>query len=289
MYWIVGIAFLVAIGVRAHLNSMVRVRELGRMRDSTEGSAAGFKSYLSALSRALAFSAVEDDDWKLEAKLKAAGLGSDAGRGQYLFLRLISGLAFPLIVVAAYQSLSAYYATVTTITSLGLVVVLPQYWLKLKIERRKEAVRRELPLFLDLTNLATSAGLDVSAAIDSVIQALEPEYPSHPLVEELSKARWLSNRGYTWGESLERVSKKLDDEGVTRAMRSLRQAIEQGGNRISQISGIAEDAQRSFYASLDKRLAAVPFKALMVTLVLFLTYFTVLLAPAAVGVSAIHF
>jgi hypothetical protein len=52
------------------------------------------------------------------------------------------------------------------------------------------------------------------------------------------------------------------------------------------MAGIAEDAQRAYYAVLDKRLAQVPFKALMVTLVLFLTYFTVLLAPAAVGISS---
>ena len=80
------------------------------------------------------------------------------------------------------------------------------------------------------------------------------------------------------------VARRLKEDAVSRVTLSLMQAIEQGGDRSEQLTGIAEDAQRTYYAVLDKRLARIPFKALMITMILFLTYFAILLSPAILGV-----
>jgi pilus assembly protein TadC len=272
----------------------MRQRELQRLRDDHAGKDQSLEQryyrFLERLGSSLAPAEIEDPEYRrnreLERKLREAGLATSSGRGKYLLIRLLCFACWPVIVYFAWVSFIPYYATVTTVFSLAFVIIGPYLWLKRKTIERKESIQRELPLFIDLTNLAASAGLDVTASLEKVVDALVPEFPDHAFVSELRRARWLTSQGYTWGEALDRISAKLNDEAVSRVTRSLKQAIEQGGDRSGQMAGIAEDAQRAYYAVLDKRLAQVPFKALMVTLVLFLTYFTVLLAPAAVGISS---
>jgi pilus assembly protein TadC len=101
----------------------------------------------------------------------------------------------------------------------------------------------------------------------------------------MRRARHLTASGYTWDEALSTVSQRLGNENVRRTALALGQAIKQGGNRTSQLDGIAMDAQRLYYTDLDKRLAALPVKAILVTMVLMIAYFLILMAPAAVQIT----
>jgi len=224
-------------------------------------------------------------DKEMAAKLRAAGLESASDHGRYAIVRYSAYVSWPIIALIAWLNFTPYYATVSSLFSFGFVVLMPHLWLSRRSLGRREVIQRELPLVVDLTNLATSAGWDTSVALEKVIDALAPEFPNHPLFKELKRARWLVGSGYTWGEALERVSRKIGDETVTRVTSALDQAMDKGGDRSAQLSGIASDAQRSYYAALDKRLAAIPVKSLIITMILFLTYFAILLAPSAVGIA----
>jgi hypothetical protein len=118
-----------------------------------------------------------------------------------------------------------------------------------------------------------------------VIDSLYSEFPKHPLIRELKRARWLAASGYTWEEALKRAGNKLNNDTVKRTTMALGQAIRQGGDRSKQLEGIAEDAQRVYYGELDKRLAALPVKALLATMMLMIAYFVILLAPAVVQIK----
>ncbi|MCB0339260.1 MAG: type II secretion system F family protein, partial [Bdellovibrionales bacterium] len=109
----------------------------------------------------------------------------------------------------------------------------------------------------------------------------------HPLIKEFKRGVWAISSGYTWAEALDRINRKIEIDAVRRASLALGQAIKQGGDRTSQLEGIAEDAQRVYYTSLDKRLAALPVKAVLVTLMLMIAYFMIILAPAAVQISGV--
>lgn len=224
-------------------------------------------------------------DREVKRKLKEAGLETLSDQGRFVLIRIACYSLWPVITIFAWINFRTYYANVTTIFSLALLVLIPELWLSRKTHNRKEQIRRELPLVIDLTNLATSAGWDVSSALEKVIDSLSVEFPNHPLIKELRKARWLATSGYTWEEALDRVAKKLDDDTVSRVSEALALALDKGGDRSLQLSGIAQDAQRTYYAAIDKRFAAIPVKALIITVVLFLTYFCILLAPAMVNVQ----
>ncbi len=221
----------------------------------------------------------------MNARLRSAGLESVSDHGKFIFVRIVCVLAWLVVMLTVWRHLSAYFAGVWSVFSFGFMIVGPELWLSRKSIRRVEDIQRELPLVVDLTNLATSAGWDVSAALERVIEALAPEFPNHPLLKELKRAKWLATSGYTWREALDRVSRKMNDDTVTRVNLALVQAMEQGGDRSSQLAGIAEDAQRAYAAALTKRLSSLPVKAIVIMVLLFLTYFVVLLSPAMVGVS----
>ncbi len=220
---------------------------------------------------------------QISKKLREAGLTTNNEKWKYVLLKLFCILIWPIIVFFSYKYFSTYYATVSSIFSFSFCLLTPVFWLKRKKIQKEESIERELPLFIDLLNLATSAGLETTLALEKVIDALCEEFTKHPLIAELRKARWLASEGYTWKEALERVSIRLKNEAVTRTIKALIQSIEKGGERHLQMALIAEDSQNAYYAVLDKRLAKVPFRALMITMVLFLVYLLVLLAPSFIG------
>lgn len=226
---------------------------------------------------------------EMTKKLREAGLESPVEQGRFVLIRATCSIGCPVIGMMMYLYLPAYYATIFTLmlTAVGLLV--PMFWLNSRAGSRLEDIQRELPLVLDLTNLGTSAGWDTAASLERVIDALSKEFPDHPLLKELRRARWLTASGYTWDEALERVAKRLSSDSVRRCTLALSQAMRQGGDRTSQLEGIAEDAQRSYYAALDKRLAKLPVKVLLVTLGLMVAFFLIILSPAAVQVKRIFF
>jgi len=219
-------------------------------------------------------------------KLSCAGLESAAEQGRFFLLRILCFVLGPALGVSSYLVLPAYYATLSTLACSAAGIVVPMLWLRGKIRVRSEDIQRELPLFLDLTNLGTAAGWDVAASMERVIDALHAEFPDHPLFKELRRAKWLTASGYTWNEALDRVGRKLDNDTVRRATLALGQAMKQGGDRTTQLEGIALDAQRSYYADLDKRLAGMPVKVLMLTMGLLVAFFLILLTPAVVQMKA---
>lgn len=294
MWFFVGFVLISWAGLYVFDKQHVHQRELGRFRDTTQTEALTAKKRLDRwfemLGRRFGVSVdyrskVSKGDDEMAAKLRAAGLETISDRGKFAAVRLISYGSWPVFTLYGWMNFRPYYATVTMLFTFAFVVIIPHLWLSRKTIHRLEEIQRELPLVIDLTNLATSAGWDLSSALERVIDSLAPEFPAHPLIKELKKARILVDSGYTWSEALARVSRKLGDDTVTRVTHALVQAMEQGGDRSAQLGGIAADAQRTYYAALDKRLASIPVKALLVTIALFLTYFAVLLAPALVGVT----
>jgi len=270
----------------------VSSKELGRFSAvgavQTQSWEKKFERFLESLGKQVASKREEAKKSKqqkdLDKKLRAAGLESTTDWGRFVLVKWLCYSTWPVIVGIAFSTLSTYHATVTAVFSLGILIAMPHLWLSRKTIGRKEDILRELPLVIDLTNLATSAGWDTSVSLERVVDALAPEFPSHPLIKELKRASYLAQSGYTWGEVMERVAEKLQDDTVTRVSQALVQAMEHGGDRSAQLGGIAQDAHRAYHAVLDKRLASLPVKALVITMVLFLTYFVVLLAPAGVGV-----
>jgi len=224
-------------------------------------------------------------DLSFRHKLHEAGIESAYDLGSFYLFRLSCYLAGPLVGGVNYLWATTYYATILLLMCSAVGILIPMLWLRSRTVRRTEDIQNELPLLIDLTNLGTSAGWDVASSLEKVIDQLSSELPKHPLLKEFKRARIITTTGYTWHEALERISTRMGNDAVRRCTLALGQAIRQGGDRTSQLEGIAEDAQRLYYAELDKRLAGLPVKAVLITMVLLISYFMILLAPAGVQIK----
>ena len=295
--WIGIIATLVVFswfGHVAYIQYRASNRELGRFNDNQSDliseAADGFNTLVSSMVErkkkklTLSYQAKQSEE-RNARKLYEAGLESTAAQGKYLLFKIGSSLIFPLLGASSYFFFIPYYATLTTIVSALFGVLLPVLYLKARTVSRNEHIERELPMLLDLTNLGTSAGWDVSSSLERVIDSLYEEFPDHPLIKEFKKARWLTTSGYTWHEALNRTSQKLGNDSVRRTTLALGQAIKQGGDRTTQLEGISQDAHRIYHATVDKRLAALPVKATIIMMVLMVAYLMVILAPALVSLK----
>ena len=296
--WIGILAALVVstwIGHVAYVQYRSSSRELGRFNDSQSDliseATENFNSLVSSMVErrqkklTLSYQAAKSQE-KNARKLYEAGLESTTAQGKYLLFKISSSLVFPLLGACSYFFFIPYYATLTTIVSALFGIMLPVLYLRARILTRNEDIERELPVLLDLTNLGTSAGWDVTSSLERVIDAMYEEFPDHPLVKEFKKARWLTASGYTWHEALNRTSQKLGNDSVRRTTLALGQAIKQGGDRTTQLEGISQDAHRIYHANIDKRLAALPVKATLVMMVLMIAYLIIILAPAMVSLKS---
>ena len=218
-------------------------------------------------------------------QLYEAGLESTTSQGKYLMFKIGSLVASVALGAVTYLYWSTYYATVFTLFSTMAGIVVPMIWLKVRTGRRTESILRELPLLLDLTNLGTSAGWDVSSSLERVIDALYVQMPDHVLIKEMKRARWLIASGYTWDEALKSVSHRISDDNVRRTCLALGQAIKQGGDRTSQLEGIATDAMRIYHSELDKRLAALPVYTVLLSMGLMISYFLIIMGPSVLALK----
>lgn len=271
---------------------LIEIREKKRLRAGTNRGTFGqmqhrFEQFLERIGAKAKPDAIVNlkQTKKLEEmskKLQRAGLESGAEVGKYHLLKLVCYTVLPVLGALGFLKLGTYFATILFLIVSIVSLFLPELWLRAKRNHRNEEIERELPLLIDLLNLGTSAGWDTGASLEKVIDALAVEYPSHPLIKEFRKARWLATSGYSWFEALERVGDRLESDAVRRATLAISQAIKQGGDRTSQMQGIAEDAQRVYYSELDKRLAALPMHAVVVTVLTLAGYMLIIMAPAVV-------
>jgi Flp pilus assembly protein TadB len=262
-------------------------RELGRFNSETTSVVGDITTQFDQVAQYLADRTESDDTSKTterERKYYDAGLETAAAQGRFLVFRLACYVIGPAAGATSYFYFLPYYATIFTLFTTVIGLAIPFMLIKSRTAIKREDIQRELPLLLDLTNLGTSAGWDVSSSLERVCDALYAEMPNHPLIREMRRARHLTASGYTWDEALSTISQRLGNENFRRTALALGQAIKQGGNRTSQLDGIAMDAQRLYYTDLDKRLAGLPVKAILVTMVLMIAYFLILMAPVVVQI-----
>jgi Flp pilus assembly protein TadB len=216
-------------------------------------------------------------------KLTEAGLGGAALRQDSTPIYILCYLSWPVVAALAWAHLGVYSAAAVTVLALVFLVLAPSLWSRHKAAHDEREIEQVLPLFVDLIHSGVISGWDLSTTLEKVINALELECPGNKLVFELRQARWLCANGYTWPDVLKRVSSRIHDESVIVVARSLIQALEQGGDRTKQLTGLAGDVRHSSNSVFERRLALVPIKTLAVAIVLFISCFTTLLAPATVG------
>jgi tight adherence protein C len=148
---------------------------------------------------------------KVEKKLEKAGLLNEINVDEFIGLKILWGLGFPIVLILMNFTMSLGY---NNFLLLGFGIFGFFYWDIYATSIAKEryvSVVSDLPFFIDLLALATEAGLDFITAIQRIID----KSGASVLAEELRTALNDIQLGQSRSDALKAMAQRLDISEIT--------------------------------------------------------------------------
>ncbi|MBI1202013.1 MAG: type II secretion system F family protein [Rhodopseudomonas sp.] len=229
-----------------------------------------------------------------EARLKLvqAGYRGQAPYVTYLFFRMVTP-AVALLVSAFYLFVLSKLNQSGTI-KLGLCILaayigmhLPLMFLKNKIQKRQQSIKRAFPDTLDLLLICVESGMSIEAALKKVGHEVGSQ--SIPLAEELTlttaELSYLPDRR----QAYDNLAKRTDLEGVRSVCMALTQAEKYGTPLAGMLRVMAQENRDIRMSEAEKKAAGLPPKLTVPMILFFLpVLFVVILGPAIIKVMAMR-
>jgi tight adherence protein C len=217
---------------------------------------------------------------KLEIKLLQAGSPFGMTPVEFRLLQISLFLLLPIIGGMYAYMLGAGIGSIILFSLIGIIVsvVLPHYYIKLKIKKRSKQALRELPDILDLLTVSLEAGLGFDAALSKLITkksgVLTSEF--HRCLEEI-------RLGKTRRESLNGVRERLVVDEINVLISSILQAEKLGIGMVQVLRVQSQEVREQRKQRAEEEAMKAPIKMLFpLVLFIFPTLFIVLLGPAVI-------
>lgn len=137
--------------------------------------------------------------------------------------------------------------------------LLPDFWLKTKLNHARENILRALPDVVDLLALCVGAGLDLMLAIKWVVDKSRP----HPLIEELNLVLQEIKVGKPRKDALGDMAKRLDIPEISSFSRTLIQSEKMGVSVAEALKILSEDARMQRFRRGERIALKAPIKMLV--------------------------
>jgi tight adherence protein C len=162
----------------------------------------------------------------------------------------------------------------------GLIAFLvPNYWLKRAVRRRKEKLRKALPDALDLMVVCTEAGLGLSTALKRVADEIGMQYPE--LSDELQLLLMQTRAGMDNHSALKELERRTDLEDISAFVTTLIQAMRFGTSIGQSLRIFAEEMRDKRLQRAQEIAARLSLTMLMpIALCMLPMFFLILLGPA---------
>lgn len=225
-----------------------------------------------------------------QLKLMQAGIRSKDWAVAVIFGRLMLPILFglPMIYIvygtdsfADWSPLKAYALVAGTLI---LAYKTPDIYLKNRITKRSDAIRKGLPDALDLLVICAEAGLTVDAAFTRVSRELGRAYPE--LGEEFSltaiELGFLTERR----QAFENLALRINLDAVKGVVTTMIQTEKYGTPLASALRVLSAEFRNERMMRAEEKAARLP-AIMTVPLILFIlpTLFVVILGPAACSIS----
>jgi tight adherence protein C len=139
---------------------MMDLVQSNRPDERTVGNQERMREAILSLARSLRVRFGLAEDEKVKQQLLAAGVRSRRGMNAYFASRILGPLS-GLIWGSFIRSNTLFWA----LSLAAVFYLVPDMWLKIKIKRRRERIRRGLPDALDLLVICVEAGLGLDQAM----------------------------------------------------------------------------------------------------------------------------
>jgi tight adherence protein C len=219
------------------------------------------------------------EDEKVKQQLLSAGLRSNRSMNAYAASRFVSPV-IGIVCGSLIRSNTVFWAL-----SLGAVFYLvPDMWLRMKIKKRKERIRKSLPDALDLLVICVEAGLGLDQAMLRVGQELIISHPDiHQEFLQVNLEQLAGKpRLEAWKSAAERT--KIPEFALFVSM--LTQADRFGTPIVRALSRFGDEIRMKRRQRAEEMAAKTKIKILFpLVLFIFPCIFVVLLAPAILNIA----
>ncbi|PZX13112.1 tight adherence protein C [Palleronia aestuarii] len=232
--------------------------------------------------------AQEATDGEMRARLRMAGFRGEGPIMAFLAMRFLLPLglfAFAAFYVFVLIDLAQPFAL-----KWGICVVAacagyygPAIYVKNRIDKRQQAMRRAWPDALDLLLICVESGMSIEGALRKV--AIEIGAQSVELAEELSlttaEMSYLADRR----KAFENLSDRTGVDSIRQAVTTLVQAEKHGTSLGQSLRVLAQESRDLRMSLAEKKAAALPPKLTVPMIVFFLpVLFGVILGPAGIQI-----
>ena len=157
--------------------------------------------------------------------------------------------------------------------------LLPTFWLRRRVERRKTEIFHMLPDVLDLLTVSVEAGLNLDAALIKTTENIE--HKGNPLIEEIQTVILQIRAGTPRAEALKSLASRTMVEDISSFVAMLVQT-EKFGTSLGKTLRIYSDSLRMKRKQLAEEAAAkTSIKMLFpLTIFIFPSLLVVMLVPA---------
>jgi tight adherence protein C len=237
------------------------------------------------------FKMLQDDQLKkTQVRLMQAGIRAKDLAFFIIFARFVLPVVFGILgLIALYwvDMFPAWSPLRRYMVLAGLVAFsykAPDIWLKNKVNKRSDAVRKGLPDALDLLVICAEAGLTVDAAFNRVAKELGKAYPE--LGDEFGltaiELGFLNERR----NAFENLAERVDLEAVRGVVTTMIQTEKYGTPLASALRVLSAEFRNERMMRAEEKAARLP-AIMTVPLILFIlpVLFVVILGPAACSIS----
>ncbi len=226
----------------------------------------------------------------VQIKLMQAGIRSKEYAVAVIFARMVLPvlLGGPIVYLVYFTD---SFATWSPLKAYGLVAITfllsykaPDLYLKNKITKRSNAIRKGLPDALDLLVICAEAGLTVDAAFNRVARELGRAYPE--LGDEFTltaiELSFLSDRR----QAFENLAMRVNLDAVKGVVTTMVQTEKYGTPLASALRVLSAEFRNERMMRAEEKAARLP-AIMTIPLILFIlpTLFVVILGPAACSIS----
>jgi tight adherence protein C len=218
-------------------------------------------------------------DEKVKQRLLSAGIKSEQSMNAYSASRFVG----PLIGVALGTLMPSN--TIFWALSLGAILYLaPDTWLRLKIKKRRERIRKSLPDALDLLVICVEAGLGLDQAMLRVGKEMIISHPD--LHQEFTQVNLEQMAGKPRLEAWKSAAERTQIAEFSLFVTMLTQADRFGTPIIRALSRFADEIRLKRRQRAEEMAAKTKIKILFpLVLFIFPCIFIVLLAPAILNIG----
>ena len=219
----------------------------------------------------------------IDYKILTAGLENELNTDEFIGLKILWGIVFPVMLLVINFSLSLGYPWPVFVVAIPLGWFIPDFHANKHKKNRYNSIIIDLPFFVDLLALSTQAGADFIGAIQKISDKAE----NSTLAKEFDKVLRDIRLGSTREQALRNMSYRLDIPEVTSFVNVLTDADSTGASIGDVLKEQSEQMRLERFVRAEKA-GARASQAILIPMMLFIIPAVFIMVFAPVGLQFVY-